>query len=195
MQFLVNGKKLQRVKEFCYLGRIFTENDDDTKCIQDNLKKARKRWACVGKILKTEGVNSKIMAKFYITIVQAVLLYGADSWVIKKRDYDALKSFHRRAVRYMTGQHIRKLGENQWNYPEHEKLLKKCGLFDIDIYITRRRGTLRKYLEETKPELLQDAEKTKKHPKDVNRIMWWNQPCLTKSELNNHSNFWFNIQK
>ena len=191
VQFIVNGKKLQRVREFCYLGRIFTENDDDSKCIQENLRKARKRWASVGKILKTEGANSKVMAKFYLTIVQAVLLYGADSWTIKKRDYDALRSFHRRAVRYMTGQHIRKLNE-QWTYPEHEKLLKECGLLDIDIYIARRRGTLKKYLEVNQNELLQTAERTKKHAKDANKILWWNQPCLTKSELNNHSKFWFN---
>ena len=158
------------------------------------MKKARKRWACVGKILKTEGMNPKIMSKFYLTIVQAVLLYGSDSWVVKKRDHDALRSFHRRAVRYMTGQHIRKLGENQWNYPAHELLLKKCGLLEIDIYIARRRGTLRKYLEENRLGLLQDAEKTKRHAKDVNKIMWWNQPCLDKTELNNHSNFWFNTQ-
>ena len=143
----MNGKKLQRVKQFCYLGRIFTENDDDSTCIQENLKKARKRWNRVGKILKTEGANPKVMAKFYLTIVQAVLLYGADSWVIKAKEAVALRSFHRRAVRYMTGCHIRKLQDGKWSYPSHEKLLKECGLLEIDMYIQRRRGTLRKYLE------------------------------------------------
>ena len=158
------------------------------------MKKARKRWACVGKILKTKGANPKIMAKFYLTIVQAVLLYGADSWVIKKRDYDALRSFHRRAARYMTGQHIRKLDGNKWEYPNHEELLKICGLLEIDTYIARQRGTLRKYLKETKPDLLKEVEQTPRHPRDVHRIMWWNQQCLTKTEMNNHSKFWFNTQ-
>ena len=136
-------------------------------------------------------MNSKVMAKFYLTIVQAVLLYGSDSWVIKRRDQDALRSFHRRAVRYMTGQHIRKL-ESQWTYPNHESLLKECGLLELDVYIARRRGTLRKYLEDNKLGLLQAAEKTKKHAKDPNRIMWWNQYYLDKPALINHSNFWFN---
>ena len=192
VQFVVNGKKLERVKKFCYLERIFTENDDDSECIQANLKKTRKRWASVAKILKTEGANPKIMAKFYITIVQAVLLYGADSWTIRKRDYEALRSFHRRATRYMTGQHIRKVTEDQWVYPHHEQLLKECGIFDIDIYIMRRRGTLRKYLKENRLGLLQAAEKTKRHARDVNRIFWWTQPWMDKDELINHSKFWFN---
>ena len=133
------------------------------------------------------------MAKFYITIVQAVLLYGADSWVIKKRDAIVLRSFHRRAARYMTGIHIRNLENDKWIYPDHEQLLKECGLLEIDTYIERRRGTLRAHLESNKPDLLAHAKKTKRHSKDVNKIFWWNQPWKTKAELNNHSKFWFNI--
>ena len=56
-------------------------------------------------------------------------------------------SFHLRAVRYMTGVHIRKQEEEEWSYPDHEVLLEKCGLFPITIYLERRRGTLREYLE------------------------------------------------
>ena len=48
------------------------------------------------------------MAKFYITVVQVVLLYGADTWVISKRDMQKLKSFHNKAIRYITEKHIRK---------------------------------------------------------------------------------------
>ena len=179
------------MRKFCYLGRLFTDNDDDTPCIQENLKKARKRWASVAKILKTEGANPKVMAKFYLTIVQAVLLYGVESWVMKKIDLISLRSFHRRAVRYMTGRHIRKLEDSKWTYPNHDILLKECSLFDIDTYIQRRRGTLRSYLEENRTELLDSAIKTRKHARDANKILWWNQPWVTKTEMKNQSKFWF----
>ena len=119
----MNGTKLKRVKQFRCLGRIFTEDDNDSVCIQGNLKNARKRWNCVAKILKTEGANAKCMAKFYITIVQAVLLYGADSWVVTQRDLAKLRSFHNRALRYITGRHIRKRSEISWEYPNHTVLL------------------------------------------------------------------------
>ena len=131
------------------------------------------------------------MGKFYITIVQAVLLYGAESWVIKKSDYIALRSFHRRAVRYMSGKHIRKHENDEWEYPNHEDLLRKCGLVDINIYIERRRGTLRNYLEKYRKDLLDRAEKSKRHARDVNRIMWWTQPWLSRNEMKNHERFWF----
>ena len=44
ISFIVDGGEIERVKEFKDLGRIFSENDDDTKCIEDNIKKARSRW-------------------------------------------------------------------------------------------------------------------------------------------------------
>ena len=77
-----------------------------------------------------------------MTVVQTILLYGADSWTITKRNMKRLEAFHHRAVRYMTGQHIRKNADGSWDYPDHEKLERECGLFSIDTYIRRRRGTL-----------------------------------------------------
>ena len=94
VRFLVYGKELERVKEFRYLGRIFTENDDDTKCIEIQLKRARQKWNSIAKILKREGANAKTMAKFYLAVVQAVLLYGADSWTISQKNLIKLRSFH-----------------------------------------------------------------------------------------------------
>ena len=55
-------------------------------------------------------------------------------------------------------------------YPDQQKLLKKCGLFPIDVYIQRRRGTLREYLEENRKQLLRTAEKVKPHNNNVKKF-------------------------
>ena len=178
----VNGISVERVKRFKYLGRILTENDDDTLCIEEQIKKARQRWGGIANILKREGANAKTMAKFYLTIVQALLLYGADSWTISKKNLQKLNSFHKRAVRHMTGRHIRKVGENQWEYPKHKELLTKCGLFPIKVYIQRRRGTLQRFMEENRSELMSEAQKIEPHCKDIGKILWWKQKYLTKRE-------------
>ena len=102
-----------------------------------------------------------------------------------------LQSFHRRAVRYITGVHIRKLGKDNWFYPDHEKLLKQCKLFGIEIYIERRRGTLRRYLEKNKPDLLLRAGRVRKHGRDVHKLLWWNQKWRTRADVGRWSNFWF----
>ena len=119
-----------------------TEDDDDTKCIESNLKKARGQWNSIANILKQEGASAKCMAKFYITVVQAVLLYGADSWTISQKNEKKLVSFHHRAVRFLTNSHICKLDNGNWVHPTHDPLFWKCGIFPMNVYLERRRGTL-----------------------------------------------------
>ena len=86
------------------------------------------------------------MAMFYIAIVQAVLLYGADSWTVSKRDQAALNHFHKQAVRHITRVHIRRSAQGVWTYLDHKGLLRKCGLKPMVVYVGRHRGTLRSYL-------------------------------------------------
>ena len=192
VKFYIGDKELERVRYFKYLGRILTEDDDDTRCIEDNLKRARKQWNCIARILKQEGANAQCMAKFYLTVVQAVLLYGADSWTISQRNERKLVSFHRRAVRYLTNTHIRKLDNGKWVHPTHDPLFRKCGLFPMNVYLERRRGTLRKYLETSREALLQKAENCNKHCFNVRKVMWWKQPFLFKEDMEDmDQDFWY----
>ena len=191
VKFLVYGKEIQRVKEFRYLGRILREDDDDTSSIVSQIKRARQKWNAIAKILKREEANAKTMAKFYMAIVQAVLLYGADSWTITKRNWKRLQSFHNRALRYMTGQHIRKKEDRSWTYPDHAALGKQCCLFPIETYVERRRGTLRNYLQKHRKTLMDELEKVKPPSTNANKVLWWKQKWITKDEMTQMTNFWF----
>ena len=171
----INGKQIERVHEFKYLGRILTENDDDTRCIESQIAKARARWWRIAKILKHEGASAKIMAKFYMATIQAILLYGAESWVLTQANLRKLNSFHLRAVRHMTGEHIRKNRDATWEYPIHSELLTICGLEPIEEYIARRRDTLRAYLVNNKRGLMDKATRTKVPARHSSKILWWNQ--------------------
>ena len=118
VRFYVNGKEIERVSHFKYLGRWFDEHDDDTFAIMENLRKARGQWNCLVNILKREEANAVCMAKFYMAVVQAVLIYGAESWSITDRNMRRLRSFHHRVLRYLTGKHNCKKGE-LWEYTNH----------------------------------------------------------------------------
>ena len=52
VKFYIDGGEIEWVREFEYLGRILSEDDDDTRCIEMNLKKARARWRSVSQVLK-----------------------------------------------------------------------------------------------------------------------------------------------
>jgi hypothetical protein len=94
------------VKEFKYLGRVLERNDNDWPARNRNLKRARITWGRIGIILSKERADIKSMTSIYKAILQAVLLYGAESWVITTGMQQKLESFHHRCSRYITGQHI-----------------------------------------------------------------------------------------
>ena len=92
----------------------------------------------MAKILKHVGANTWTVACFYLAIVQAVLLYGANSWALNIADALKLERFHWQATCYMSGCHIQKEGGGSWSYPDNKELLKKCGLHPISVYIACR---------------------------------------------------------
>ena len=73
----------------------------------------------------------------------------------------------------------------------HDKLQRECGMFPIEVYLERRRGTLRKYLEENRKELLEEAMKMTPPARNPNKVLWWRQTYLTKEEMTEKNNFWF----
>jgi hypothetical protein len=110
MVFYVQGVPIKTVSEFKYLGRVVKNNDDDWSAVNQNmLKKATATWGRIlCKILSKEGgANPKVMATVYKAVMQAMLLYSSESWVLSLMMEKKLQSFHRRCTRYITGQHIR----------------------------------------------------------------------------------------
>jgi hypothetical protein len=85
------------------------------------------------------------MAKFYLTVAQAVLLYAADTWAVSKHAINRLQSFHHRCARYITRRHIRKDENDEWICPASAEVLEQAGLKTIDEYITKRKNTLKHY--------------------------------------------------
>ena len=91
----------------------------------------------------------------------------------------------------MTNNHIRKVGDEEWQYPNHDVLERNCGLFDMETYIKRRRGTLWRYLEDHRADLLEGVRKLKTPSRNANKVLWWNQPHITKDEMRELKKFWY----
>ena len=113
--------------------------------------------------------------QFYLTIVQAVLLYGADSWVVSEKDLSKRKSFHKRAIWHMIGTHIQKLNDGEWVYTDHCKLIFKSRLFSIETYLERRRGTLWEYFNNHRKGLVEEMERMDAFRRGCTKLLWWDQ--------------------
>jgi hypothetical protein len=112
-QFTVHGDVYKRVKVYKYLGRMMAQDDDDTQAIRAQLQKAHATWARVGKVLRGENTSPTVAAKFYLAVVQAVLLYGSKTWVISRQAMARLEGFYIRAGWLMTQRHKLRQGPTE----------------------------------------------------------------------------------
>ena len=68
-----------------------------------NLNKAKKSWGRLLRNLRREGADPKVSGHLFKAVTQAVLLFGAETWVLTPRMELALSSFQHRVARRITG--------------------------------------------------------------------------------------------
>ena len=68
---------METVTEFRYLGRLLTATDDDWTAATGNIKKERRRWGRLARVLFREGEDPKVSRTFYIAVTHQVLLNRA----------------------------------------------------------------------------------------------------------------------
>ena len=66
---------MDTVLSFKYLERLLTATDDKFPAVIANLWNARKIWFCLDRILGWEGVDTHTTGRFYVLVIQAILLF------------------------------------------------------------------------------------------------------------------------
>jgi hypothetical protein len=146
-QFTIHSNVLERVEVYKYLGWMMAHDNDDTQAVRAQLRKARATWARVGKVLQGENTPPTVAGKFYLAIVQTILLYGSETWVISPQAMARLEGFHIRAAWCMTQKHKpRRSPRKEWVYPKLEDVLRECGMKSIAEYIQIRRQMILVYV-------------------------------------------------
>jgi len=170
----IKGVPLKSVSVFRYLGRPLSSVDEDWPAIYWNLSKARKRWAMVSRVLAREGADARISAMFYKAVVQSVLLYGSETWVVTPAVLKVLEGFHHRAARRLSGRQPRYLPrEGSWFYPPIEEALEAAGMYTIEHYINVRRNTLVGHIA-TRP-ILELCRSAGRRSGSASKALWWHQ--------------------
>ena len=102
--FEAYGKPLETLLSFKYLGRLMTTGDDDWQAVAGNLVKAQKSLGRLSRILSRAGGEAKwVSGKFFKAVVQALLLFGAETWVLIPRIERSLDIFLHGSARRITG--------------------------------------------------------------------------------------------
>src|SRR2546425_704487 len=100
------GNKIKVVEKFCYLG-------DDRDVIgkgggaeESSITRVRCAWGKfmdLKMLLTARGASLRVKGKIYRACVQKVLVYGSETWAMKKVDLQRLLRTENKMVRWMSG--------------------------------------------------------------------------------------------
>ena len=76
------GCPLEMVTSFRYLGQIISVADDNWPEVVKNFSRAREVSRRMTQILSREGAAPQVSGLFFKAVVQVVLLFGSENWVV-----------------------------------------------------------------------------------------------------------------
>ena len=103
----IQGETVKRVKTFTYLGNglgsMLAEDGELDAEVTDRVQSGWKNWKRVSGVLCDRRMNVKIKGKVYRTVVRPALMYGAETWALKKAQGNKLEVPEMRMLRWMCG--------------------------------------------------------------------------------------------
>ena len=114
--FSAYGRPLEMVTSFKHLGQVISATDDKWPAVARNLARANIVWRRMLWILSREGAMTRVYGLFFKAVIQAVMLFGAETWVVTPRMGTALGGFHTQVARRLTGQLPRRTTYRMWKY-------------------------------------------------------------------------------
>ena len=149
------------------------EGDDDWPAVVENLVKARNIWGRLQGILSREGATKRVSGNFFKAVVQQVLLFGAETWVVSPRMERELSTFIHGAERRLTGRQPLRGWDGKWFYPSLEGAMKEAGITDVGTSIKIRQNTVAQYIA-TRP-LREFWKEASQREGARETLRWWDQ--------------------
>ena len=88
------AENIKEVDIFTYLSRPLDWSGDNWPEILRNIRKAGNVWGRLEKLLQREGEDPFVSTNFYHAVVQPVLLFGAETWVLLAAMSKKLEGVH-----------------------------------------------------------------------------------------------------
>ena len=108
------GRTLKTVTSFKYMWMVFTVVYDNWRAVVGNLMTARKSWARLMRIMGREGSSPRVSGMLFKVVVQTVLIFRLETWVLTPRIGQALGRSQHRVTRWIIGRQPNILEEGGW---------------------------------------------------------------------------------
>ena len=89
----INGKPLQQVDKFVYLGGTISQSGSCSDDVQHRIGKALGAIQQLNKIWSSKDISITTKMELYKVLLLSILMYGAETWSLKKVDESRLLTF------------------------------------------------------------------------------------------------------
>ncbi|CAH2236574.1 jg15333 [Pararge aegeria aegeria] len=122
-KIIVENEEIEFVNEYIYLGQLTSFEDRMGKELQRRIALAWKKYWSLKEVMKNKDINISIKARLYDVAILPCLIYGCQTWTLRKADEEKIAVCQRKMERSMLGVKLSDRLNNQ-------KLRKRTGVSD-----------------------------------------------------------------
>ena len=94
---------MENLTTFWYLVSPLDQTDYDWPSVRRNIMRARSVWGVLGTLIRQEGADPRVTAMLYRAVVQEILLYGSETWVLSTKKKRKAEGTHTGFLRHIMG--------------------------------------------------------------------------------------------
>ena len=110
----VQDSMIEQVETFVYLGSLITEDVDCSRDIRIRTGRGLGIGVDLMKLWKSHNIKISTKVKLMRTLIWPVMMYGCESWTIKKWDEERIKAFEMKCIRKILGISWIEKKTNEW---------------------------------------------------------------------------------
>lgn len=99
----IGGKQLKQVEKFTYLGGTISQTGSCSDEVQHRIGKAIGAFQAINTIWQSKDIRCSTNVELYKVLVLSIMLYGAETWTLKKVDENRLHFFEMACLRRIMG--------------------------------------------------------------------------------------------
>ena len=134
------------VTSFKYLGRVILATNDDWTAVVRNFPWAKTVWSRILRIISREGATPRVSGFFFKAVIQAVLVFGEETWVVSPRMGTSLGGVHTQVARRLTVQLPWRTTDRTWKYTLAAAAREAEFFLTMEEYVRRRQNTVAQYI-------------------------------------------------
>ncbi|KAK2573141.1 RNA-directed DNA polymerase from mobile element jockey [Acropora cervicornis] len=128
----IDGYQLNAVEHFTYLGSVIANDATTTKDVDNRIAKASSSFGRLQKrVWQNHSLRLSTKIQVYRAAVLTTLLYGAETWVLCRKQVKLLERFHQRCLRSIMG--------IKWqDYITNEEVLPRADTTSVEAMLMLR---------------------------------------------------------